>query len=174
MAVMRVRVYRNLSPQYRKQRAWSLVAEDGPDKGTVIGIVDGAVLKNVTFVVKTAQRERWLAIQRGEIEARDKGKFVHAWASGTLVKAFPLGSTAAKPGADIVPGSRATARINYDPLLAGHFVRQDCKRPVKAPEEVDVLIVTPAGLYANLPRCPGGLSLGFFDGSELEMEEGWF
>ena len=159
MAVMRVRLYRNLSPQYRNQRAWSILAYEGPAKGKVIDVVDGAVLKDAKLVISEAGRQRVI---------RERSKNVHAFVDGTLVRAFPLDSLDADAtGEDLAPRAGATVRISYDPYKAGHFVRFDCMRPVY---EASVAVVAPAGVYAKLPSCAASLK-GLFDMSGLDPDD---
>jgi len=169
---MRVRMYRNLSPRYRAQRAWS-IAEAGRS-GKIIDALSpaaGALLKDVTFYIDQTARQRYRDIQAGIREARDKGKFVHAWVEGELVKAFALGSVREVPGDVAVPGSEAASRVNYDPNLPlAFFFRQDCAKPV-AVERAPVVVVTPAGVFAKLGPCPTGAMRGF---SGLMLAEGWF
>ena len=70
---MLVNVYRNLSPQYRKQRAWSVMAHEGPQKGRVLDVVDGVILRAVCLVVRESGRQRVL---------REQSKNVHAFIRG--------------------------------------------------------------------------------------------
>lgn len=132
---MRVRLYRNL--KIRDQRAWSLMAMEGPRKGLVIDVVDGAVLERATFVVKESGRQRVI---------RDKQKNVHAFVDGEIVESFPLKSMR---GA-LDGGEGADVRITYDPYTMRSFMRTDCMQPV---EHASVVFVSPAGVFAKLPRC---------------------
>ena len=85
---MRVRVYRNLASQYRDRRAWSILALEGPKKGRVIGVVDGAVLRDAVYrpyLRALAATERDLAV-RGlgatAVSQRRSGVFaLRRWAS---------------------------------------------------------------------------------------------
>jgi hypothetical protein len=129
---MRVRVYRNLSPQYRQRRAWSVMALEGPKKGRVIGVVDGAVLRGATFRVSEAGRQRVL---------REKQKNVHAFAEGELVESRPLDSM--HPGASLKRVARVP--VSYDPYRGPHFVRQDTQAPI---HESAWVVVSPSGVYA--------------------------
>ena len=132
---MRVRVYRNLSPQYRQRRAWSVMALEGPKKGRVIGVVDGAVLRGATFRVSEAGRQRVL---------REKQKNVHAFAEGELVESRPLDSM--HPGANGASLKRAArVPVSYDPYRGPHFVRQDTQAPI---HESAWVVVSPSGVYA--------------------------
>lgn len=146
---MRVRIYRNLSPQYRNQRAWSVMAWDGPRKGKVIDIVDGVVVKDAAFIVSEAGRQRVI---------REKSKNVHAFVQGVFVESFPLNTLDPQSvGVDLLPRSRATVRIGYDPYKLRKMIREDCL------EEVDlasVVVVAPRGVYAHLPACVAASSSG--------------
>ena len=143
---MRINVYRNLSPQYRGQRAWSIMANEGPQKGRVIDIVDGVIVKNATLVVREGGRQRVI---------RDKQKNVHAFVQGDLVKTFPLDTL--KKTADgnaLAPGKGASVRISYDPYHAGYFFREDTGRAVGG---AGLVVVAPAGVYASTPEALRGL-----------------
>jgi hypothetical protein len=137
---MLVRIYRNLSPHLRKQRAWSVMAWSGGAKGRVIDVVDAAVLTDVTFVVNEAGRQRVI---------RDKAKGVHAFVQGTLTQMYELDTLARDTtGTDLVAGARA--RIGYDPYTTPKMVREDCNAPV---ETAPVAVATPAGVFATLGPC---------------------
>jgi hypothetical protein len=151
---MRVRIYRNLSPQYRERRAWSVMAYEGPNKGRIIEIVDGIVLKDVRFVVNEGGRQRVI---------QEKRKNVHAFVDGTLVKTFAF-DTLKKDldGETLAPSSGARSRVSYDPYRFSTFVREDCGlAPVS---EARVVVVAPRGVYAALPPCGRGVAeLGEID-----------
>jgi len=133
---MRVRVYRNLSPQYRQQRAWSVLAWEGPQKGRVIDVVDAAVLRGATFRVSAAGRARVL---------REKQKNVHAFVQGELVESRPLNSL--HPGTSGVSLKRsARVPVSYDPYRGPHFVRQDTQAPI---HESAWVVISPSGVYAS-------------------------
>lgn len=143
---MRVNVYRNLSPQYRGQRAWSVMALEGPRKGKVIDIVDGVIVRDVTFVVSEASRQRVI---------REKSKNVHAFVRGELVETFPLNSL--PRGADgnaLAPGRGATVPVSYDPYKAGHFFRLDTGKGVSS---APLVVMAPQGVYAAKPAALRGL-----------------
>lgn len=148
---MRVRLYRNLA--YSKQRAWSLVADEGARKGKVIDVVDGAVLQDATFYVSEAGRQYVIKTQK---------KKVHAWVIGDLVKSYPLDTLPkTADGNDIAPGKHVTARIGYDPYKYKHMFREDCHEYV---ETAPLVVAAPKGVYADLGHCTGrglrGLGLG--------------
>jgi hypothetical protein len=144
---MRVNVYRNLSPQYKGQRAWSLMAQEGPSKGKVIDIVDAVILKDVTFVVREGGRQRVL---------RDKQKNVHAFVQGDLVKTFPLNTLKkTATGTALAPGKDASVRVSYDPYHAGYFFREDTG---KAVADAPLVVVAPAGVYAAKPSVLRGFA----------------
>lgn len=143
---MRVRIYRNLSPQYRDRRVWSVVALEGPRKGLVIDRVEGAILRDASFVVSEAGRQRVL---------REKAKNVHAFIRGELVETFPLNSLSKKAdGEEIAPGSGATVPVSYNPYKAGHFFRLDNGEAVGA---ASLVAVAPQGVYAAKPTALRGL-----------------
>lgn len=133
---MRVRIYRNLSPQYRDRRVWSVVAPEGPQKGRVIDRVSGAVLRDASFVVSEAGRRRVL---------REKAKNVHAFVRGELVETFPLDSIpGAADGEALAPGRGATVPVTYNPYKAGHFTRLDNGAAVRGSS---LVAATPRGVY---------------------------
>ena len=153
---MKINVYRNLSPQYRGQRAWSIMANEGAQKGKVVDVVDGVIVKNVALVVREGGRQRVL---------RDKQKNVHAFVQGELVKTFPLDTL--KKTADgnaLAPGKGAFVRISYDPYHAGYFFREDSGQAVGS---AAVVVVAPAGVYASKPEALRGFAgLGGLLGGE--------
>jgi hypothetical protein len=139
---MRVRLYRNLSPQYRQQHAWSIMAMEGPRKGKVVEVVDGAILRNVRFVVSEAGRQRVL---------RDGVRNVHAFLDGHLAKTFALDSLPKDlDGEGLLPGSGATVLINYNPHHTPLMLRADCMEPVDSSE---LVVAATRGVYAKLPPC---------------------
>jgi hypothetical protein len=139
---MRVRVYRNLSPQYRKQRAWSIMAMEGPTKGRVVDVVDAAVVRDARFVVSEAGRQRVI---------RDKAKNVHAFVQGELGKTFKLNSLpVASDGNALLPQQNLNSRIDYDPYKMKAMRREDCKESVK---DSKLVVASPAGVFAQLGRC---------------------
>lgn len=155
---MRVHIYRNL--KHRDRRAWSVMAFDGPNKGKVVDVVDGVVLKDVRFVVNESGRQRVL---------REKQKNVHAFVDGTLVKTFALATLKTDlDGEDLVPRSGAKSRVSYDPYRFSTFVREDCGLAPVA--EARLVVVAPKGVYAALPACRGVAGL---DGLEDIDVDGW-
>ena len=139
---MRIRLYRNLSPQYRQQRAWSIMSMEGPKKGRVIDIVDGAVLRDVQFLVSEAGRQRVI---------RDQAKNVHAFVQGRLVKTFELNSLDKdSDGNDLAPRRGVVTRIGYDPYKTPKMVREDCQETV---DRSDLVVAAPRGVYAKLGPC---------------------
>ena len=98
---MRVFVYWNLH-----KRLWSVKAMQGENKGRVIAHVKGLALKDATFKVSRAGRERVLREQR---------KNVHAGVVGELLQ-----------GKDFF----GTTRVTYNPYKYTTFVKAD------NPEEV--------------------------------------
>ena len=140
--VLRVRLYRNLSPKFRKQRAWSIMAMEGPRKRKVIDIVDAAIIRNVTFVVSEAGRQRVL---------RDQQRNVHAFVDGELLKTFPVNTL--PKGADgdsLAPGKGVNVRIGYNPYLYNDFMREDCGETV---DHAALVVAAPDGVFAQLPPC---------------------
>jgi hypothetical protein len=143
---MRIRLYRNLSPQYRQQHAWSIMAMEGPRKGKVVDVVDGAILRNVRFIVSEAGRQRVL---------RDGVRNVHAFIDGHLAKTFALDSLPKDlDGEGLLPGSGATVLINYDPRRTPLMLRADCMEPV---DSAELVVAATRGVYAKLPPCRRGL-----------------
>lgn len=140
---MRIRLYRNLSPQYRQQQAWSIMAMEGPKKGKVVDVVDGAVIRDARFLVSEAGRQRVV---------RDRVRNVHAFVEGQLAKTFALDSLRKDvDGEGLMPGSGVTVRISYDPYHPrGLMFREDCMETVSS----SVLVVAaPRGVYAKLDPC---------------------
>ena len=135
---MRVRLYRNLA--IRDQRAWSLMAMDGPKKNKIIDVVDGALMQDVDFVVSEAGRKRVHRIGK---------KVVHAYLDGTLIKKYPLHSmSAGATGNSVAAG--ANVPITYDPWTMKYFIRTDCAESVM---DAGTVAITPAGVFAKLPKC---------------------
>lgn len=147
---MRVQLYRNLSPQYRGRRAWSIMAHEGPQKGRVIDVVDGVVLKNAIFVVREGGRQRVL---------REKQKNVHAFVQGELERVYDLDSLT-PAAADALLARGANVRVGYDPYRMSTFQREDCGQPVT---ESPLVVAAPKGVYAKLPACAGVRGLGEVD-----------
>lgn len=77
-------------------------------KGTILGYADEVTLTDVTFKVSEAQRQYCL---------RKNGRWVHAWALGTLEAVGP---------ADVV----GTEQITYNPFRAPTFHVVGQERPV--------------------------------------------
>ena len=153
---MRVRLYINL--KIKTQRAWSLMAMEGPRKGKVIGIFDGAVMRDVTFPVSESGRQRVI---------REGSKNVHAFVDGTLIEKFPLRSMAAGvTGSRIAPG--ANVRVTYDPYTMPHMIRTDCVEFVHA---ASLVAITPAGVFAKLPKC--GAKRAHPLGALLQTNDDW-
>jgi hypothetical protein len=143
---VQINVYRNLSPQYKGQHAWSIMANEGPSKGKVIDIVDAVIVKNVSFVVREGGRQRVL---------RDKQKNVHAFVQGDIVKTFPLNTLKkTATGSSLAPGKDAIVRVSYDPYHAGYFFREDTG---KAVADSPLVVVAPSGVYAVKPSALRGL-----------------
>jgi len=139
---MLVNVYRNLSPQYRKQRAWSVMAHEGPQKGRVLDVVDGVILRAVCLVVRESGRQRVL---------REQSKNVHAFIRGQLVTSFALDTLLpTTDGEALAPGQGATVPISYDPYRAGAFFRKDNGEPVAGS---DLVVVSPSGVYCAIGAC---------------------
>jgi hypothetical protein len=137
---MRIRLYRNLSPQYRQQRAWSVMAMEGPKKGRVVDVVDGALIRNADFVVSEAGRQRVL---------REKSKNVHAFVQGELVRTWDLNSLKKSTrGEDLAEG--ASVRIGYDPYRMSKMIREDC---IEAVVRSPLVVAAPEGVYAKLGKC---------------------
>lgn len=155
---MKVRLYRNLSPQYRKRRAWSILAMEGPQKGRVVAIVDGAAIRDADFVVSEAGRQRVI---------RDRAKNVHAFVQGKLVKSWPL-DTLPKgvTGDDLSKG--VDVRIGYDPYRTPKMVREDCMQFV---EHSPLVVAAPEGVYAKLGACRAGAP--GLEGFEVFDVDGW-
>jgi hypothetical protein len=143
---MRVNVYRNLSRKYRTQTAWSVMALEGSQKGKVIDRVAGAVLRDASFVVSEAGRQRVL---------REKQKNVHAFVRGDLIKVFPLNTLPKDLDGDaLVPEHTGWVRVSYNPYHAGHFFRSDNGQPVL---RADLVVIAPTGVYAVKPSALRGL-----------------
>lgn len=102
---MKVFVYFNLH-----KKCWSVKALEGPSKGRVIQHAATIALRNVTFKVSEAGRQRVL---------RERKKNVHAGAVGytiPLVYSF-------HPADDLI-------KVSYNPYKAGHFVNKETNEPV--------------------------------------------
>jgi hypothetical protein len=157
---MRIRLYRNLSPQYRQQRAWSVMAMEGPKKGKVVGVVDGAVLKDASFVVSEAGRQRVL---------RDQQKNVHAFVQGQLVRTYALDTLKkSTDGDDLVQG--VNVRIGYDPYRTPKMIREDCLEVV---ERSPLVVASPGGVYAKLGKCKTSAAVQGLDEFVSFDVDGW-
>lgn len=102
---MKVFVYFNLH-----KKCWSVKALEGPRKGRVIQHAAIIALRNVTFKVSEAGRQRVL---------REKKKNVHAGAVGytiPLVYSFH-------------PVDGLT-KVSYNPYKTGHFVNKETNEPI--------------------------------------------
>lgn len=95
--MLRVFVYYNLH-----KKCWSIKALEGHKKGLVIAHVDKLQLKNVTFKVSEAGRQRVLTQKR---------KNVHAGVVGTLVKWDYF----MKPNAEVVYNPYLFENFRYKP-----------------------------------------------------------
>lgn len=73
----RVRLYRNL--HHPDEGRWSVQGRDSDGRVKVLGYVDHALMRDVTFYVSQSSRARALA--KGENGQRS----VHAWATGHLL-----------------------------------------------------------------------------------------
>jgi hypothetical protein len=95
--IMKVFVYFNLH-----RKCWSVKALEGPRKGLVIQHCNEIKLRDITFKVSEAGRQRVLAEQR---------KNVHAGVVGfTTDEIFP---------------AEAPIMVSYNPYKAGHFYNKE-------------------------------------------------
>ena len=101
---MKVFVYYNLH-----RKCWSVKAMEGPRKGFVVAHEHFLILKDCTYKVSEAGRQRVL---------RTKRKAVHAGIVGTLVRNENL-----KGRCD---------RVSYNPYKGPDFVKVDDGSPIKA------------------------------------------
>jgi hypothetical protein len=99
----RVRVHFNLH-----SRRWSVTAMSGTCKGLVIAHVDRFALRDCTFKVSAAGRQR--VLQR-------KQRMVHAWVEGFVV-----------PPEDTVPAG--AEEFTYNPYRCGAFTRRGSLEPI--------------------------------------------
>jgi hypothetical protein len=164
---MLVRMHHNLSvpgkggqfsSEYHRgqpHRAWTLQYGEGPQRGLLYAIVDGAILRNVTFPVSEAGRQRVLKFAR-ENPGRTK-KNPHAYAVGELVRSWPLNTMPASEA-----HTESGVRVSYNPYKADHFVRLDCLERV---DTSPLVFANGDGLFAKLGQCRSssglrGLALG--------------
>lgn len=129
---MKVRLYRNL--KIRDKRAWSIMAQEGPKKGHVIGIVSSATIKNAVFKVSEAGRQRVI---------REKQKNVHAFVEGDLVTSTPLEAAPKKRAAGLAP-------VTYDPYRFDAFQRLDCGETIRTSPKV---MIDDHGVAAEAGPC---------------------
>lgn len=92
---MLVRVYRNL-----RRDCYSVVADEGPCKGLVIAYRKRVKLRNVTFKVSEAGRERVIRSGRKNVHAFACGEWMNGWV------ALP---------------TDGGCHIEYDPYVAPYF-----------------------------------------------------
>lgn len=103
---MKVFVYFNLH-----KKLFSIKALEGPSKGRVIGHEEYILLKDATFKVSEAGRQRVL---------REKRKNVHAGV---------VGDWSGITGLDIV--SRCKVPVTYNPYKYKSFVNKDTETPIQ-------------------------------------------
>ena len=103
---MKVFVYFNLH-----KKCFSLKALEGPDKGRVIMHATYVKLRDCTFKVSEAGRQRVL---------REKKKNVHAGCVGTVLSAGTI--------EQIIPDYYS--KVQYNPYKAAHFVSAETQEPV--------------------------------------------
>jgi len=118
---MEAYVYYNL-----QKKVWSIKAMSGPTKGLVIGHAERVRLRNVTFKVSDAGRER---------VRREKRKNVHAGAQGILVSVHGFTHAKGHFNSLVEDGPAITVmsdwlreygdRIRYNPYKYTSFVDQD-------------------------------------------------
>jgi hypothetical protein len=157
---MRVKLYRNLAHQYKGRRAWSIMADEGPKRGHVIAVVDGAVIKDVTFYVNESGRQRVI---------REQKKDVHAYVRGELERTYDI-DTLSPAAADALLKRGANVRVGYNPFKMGSFVREDCWKPI---ETSALVVASPKGVFAKLPACAGGVrGLDEWDDVDLNLWNG--
>jgi hypothetical protein len=141
---LRIKLYRNLAHQYKDRRVWSIVADEGPQQGRVIDVVDGAVIKDATFIVNENRRQRVV---------RDHRKNVHAYVRGELERTYDI-DTLSPAAADALLKRGANVRVGYNPFKMKTFQREDCWQPIAASP---LVVAAPKGVYAKLPACVGGV-----------------
>lgn len=107
---MRVFVYRNLH-----RKCWSVKAMEGPNKGRVIAHEDYVQLRDATFKVSEAGRQRVL---------KERRKNVHAGVQGEWVQ---------KP-----TEVHAPTRVRYCPYKGPTFIRENCT-PIHNASVVDMV-----------------------------------
>lgn len=103
---MKVFVYFNLH-----KKCFSLKALEGPDKGRVIMHATYVKLRDCTFKVSEAGRQRVL---------REKKKNVHAGCVGTVLSA----------GTIMQEVPEAYSKVQYNPYKAAYFVTAEDHQPV--------------------------------------------
>jgi hypothetical protein len=104
----------------------SLKALDGARRGCVVLHARGVRLKDVTFRVSQAGRERVL---------RERAKNVHAGVVGELVDIEPLNDDADSALAAVAQQLGLTRQLTYDPYRFTSFVTRDTEEPVAAADE---------------------------------------
>ena len=103
---MKVFVYFNLH-----KKCFSLKALEGPDKGRVIMHATYVQLRDCTFKVSEAGRQRVL---------REKKKNVHAGCVGTVLSAGTI--------QQVIPDYYIN--VKYNPYMGAHFIYTDTQEPV--------------------------------------------
>ena len=109
---MRVQVYWNLHKD-----CWSVVALEGDRKGRVVTHADKVLLKDATFAVQPAGREK---------VRREKRKNVHAFVRGEWMNVLPATWRARRP-------------VMYNPYKFDTFVFADNQEPVFSAKSVALL-----------------------------------
>ena len=119
---MRVFCYFNLH-----RKCFSLKAMDGPDKGRVVAHADAVHLKDVSFKVSAAGRNRVL---------RERRKNVHAGAVGTVERFLAHGAEMGRQWLSAKENFETAGRaVSYNPYKAGHFFEVDSGAAVLSASE---------------------------------------
>jgi len=109
------------------RRLYSVRARSGPDRGRVVAHADAVRLREVTFVVSEAGRQRVI---------REGSKNVHAFMRGSWTAAV---------------GDGLADRISYDPYAEPSFVRTADGEPVTTALEV-VGVIVDGSPVVSIPR----------------------
>jgi hypothetical protein len=137
-----VRVYRNL--HHKTKDRFSVQGLDEDYKVRVLGYVDRALIRNVTFYVSQTSRKRALA------KGKNGQRSVHAWATGHLI-AQEFDTLLLPP----------LVEIAYDWRRHTSFVEKDTERAIV---RADFLVVDDGNVFVTsdnllLPCYPNQLSL---------------
>lgn len=140
---MKVQVYYNLH-----KHVWSIKAAEGPNKGRVVAHAETVSLRDVTFKVSEAGRQRVLREQRKNVHAVVEGKLL--WHGSTAESARTFSSTWARTEC-YKANAMDYDRVTYNPYKAPTFVSMVDQAPV---EQARFVHMSDRRVWAYDPHTP--------------------